>query len=288
MYAAGKSKSPKPEQARIAEILDIVDSAVRETEMVLAKVHQIKIALLHDLLLYGLNEHGQMRDPISRSEQFQNSPLGIIPKSWSARIIGDLANHVRSGVTPTGGGRVYTRDGVVFLRSQNVAFEGLSLKDVAFIGDKTHAAMARSEIFPFDVLLNITGASIGRCCYVPAGFRKANVNQHVCAIRLVNPCREDAALLAAILGSSIGQSQIEKLNIGSNRQGLNYPQIRSIVVPWPEPEERKEIVVRLEKMTARIEAEDTELSKLKQLKAGLSHDLLTGEVRVPITTSVPA
>lgn len=46
--------------------------------------------------------------------------------------------------------------------------------------------MARSEIFEFDVLLNFTGASIGRCSIVPKSFLRVNVNQHVCAIRLIN------------------------------------------------------------------------------------------------------
>ena len=58
---------------------------------------------------------------------------------------------------------MYQTSGVMFIRSQNVTFDGLKLEDIAFIDFKTHEAMRRSEVFANDVLLNITGPSIGRC-----------------------------------------------------------------------------------------------------------------------------
>jgi type I restriction enzyme S subunit len=120
------------------------------------------------------------------------------PADWDTRTIGDIACHVGSGITPTGGSSVYSKTGITFIRSQNVTFKGLQLNDVAFIEPKIHQQMARSEIFPHDVLLNITGASIGRCCFVPDGFGIANVNQHVCAIRLPQPSHEDAVFLSGL------------------------------------------------------------------------------------------
>ena len=148
--------------------------------------------------------------------------------------------------------------------------------------------MARSEIFPHDVLLNITGASIGRCCFVPHNFRLANVNQHVCAIRLPRPSHEDAVFLASVLASHIGQSQIDRLNAGGNREGLNYQQVRSFVVPWPRPEERKRIAAILEAADEAIAKTEAVIAKLKQVRAGLLYDLLTrgldghGQLREPI------
>ena len=273
---------PQPERYRIAEILDTLDAATRETEAVVAKLRQVKAGLLHDLLTRGLDDHGHLRDPARRPEQFQDSPIGRIPKAWQYPTIGEIASHVGSGATPRGGSAVYRKDGITFVRSQNVTFDGLLLDDVIFIAPAIHSAMSRSEIFQFDVLLNITGASIGRCCSVPAGFGPANVNQHVCAIRLPKPRLEDGILLAAILASHIGQSQIDRLNAGGNRQGLNYTQVRSFFVPWPEPDERKAIADRLEQSKTRLEAEESQLSKLHSLKRGLAHDLLAGRVRVKL------
>lgn len=93
-------------------------------------------------------------------------------------------------------------DGIPLLRSQNVHFDGLRLDDVAFISEDTHDEMAGSRLKPRDVLLNITGASIGRCTFVPDDFREGNVNQHVCIIR--GNHRIDHRFLAAFLSSPMG------------------------------------------------------------------------------------
>ena len=145
-----------------------------------------------------------------------------------------LASRVGSGITPTGGESVYTPEGVLFIRSQNVHFDGLRFNDVAYIPERIHLSMLRSEVFENDVLLNITGASIGRCCRMPNIDGYANVNQHVCAIRLHGSTEATAGVLAAVLESRIGQHQIAQLNAGGNREGLNYKQVRSFVLPWPD------------------------------------------------------
>jgi type I restriction enzyme S subunit len=70
------------EQRRIAAVLDTVDEAIAKTEAMIAKLKQVRAGLLHDLLTRGLDEHGQLRDPIAHPEQFRDSPLGQIPKEW--------------------------------------------------------------------------------------------------------------------------------------------------------------------------------------------------------------
>ena len=201
--------------------------------------------------------------------------------------IDQLAVHVGSGVTPRGGSESYSNDGVIFIRSQNVRSEGLDLHDIAYIDLKTHESMRRSEVFAGDVLLNITGASIGRCCVVPAGIGAANVNQHVCAIRLRSPTEPDASFLAHVLASHIGQSQIDRLNAGGNREGLNYQQLRAFTVPWPSAAERVWIAAVLDTIDDAIQKTEQIIAKLQQVKQGLLHDLLTrgiddnGELRDP-------
>ena len=70
---------------RIAAVLDTVDEAIAKTEAVIAKLKQVRAGLLHDLLTRGLDEHGQLRDPIAHPEQFKDSPLGRIPREWEAK-----------------------------------------------------------------------------------------------------------------------------------------------------------------------------------------------------------
>lgn len=271
------------EQTRIAYILDTIDEAIAQTEAVIAKLKKVRAGMLHDLLSYGLDEHGQLRDPISHPEQFQDSPLGLIPRDWEPKSLGILCSHIGSGVTPRGGQDVYTKEGILFIRSQNVTFDGLKLDDIAYIPRHIHIGMLRSEVFVHDVLFNITGASIGRCCAMPGDMGIANVNQHVCILRIPDATEFDAVFLSTVLSSTIGQKQLEALNTCGNRQGLNYQQLGSFIVPWPGREERGLIAGQVKKTATGLSAEINELKKLRSLKVGLQDDLLTGRVRVTET-----
>ncbi len=275
---------PKPSQRQaIGRVLDTIDDAITKTEAVIAKLKQVRTGMLHDMLSYGLDEYGQLRDPVAHPEQFKDSPVGLIPKAWKTYTLENLCSNIGSGVTPRGGQDVYTQEGILFVRSQNVLFDGLKLEDIAFIPRYIHNSMLRSAVFAHDVLFNITGASIGRCCVVPHGLGKANVNQHVCILRIPDAAEVDAIFLSTVLASVIGQKQLEALNTCGNRQGLNYQQLGSFTVPWPEPQERTLIVECVKHTTVTLSAEIDEIKKLRLLISGLQDDLLTGRVRVPET-----
>ena len=95
----------------------------------------------------------------------------------------DYTTKVGSGVTPKGGAESYLDAGVPLFRSQNVHDNGFLLDDVAYISEETDEQMKGSRVKAGDVLLNITGASIGRCYYTSDDFTRGNVNQHVCIVR---------------------------------------------------------------------------------------------------------
>lgn len=267
------------EQSTIAKILSAVDRVIEQTEALIAKQQRIKTGLVQNLLTRGLDQGGNLRS--DRAHEFKDSPLGRIPVEWSAVKLHQITSRVGSGVTPIGGESAYSADGVLFIRSQNVHFDGLRLNDVAYIPEQIHLSMLRSEVFENDVLLNITGASIGRCCRMPSVNGYANVNQHVCTIRLLDSTEATAGFLAAVLESHIGQHQILQLNAGGNREGLNYQQVRSFVLPWPGDDlEFVRIYSWIRRMTDGLQASQASLRKLRLLKTGLMQDLLTGKRRV--------
>jgi type I restriction enzyme S subunit len=281
VYAVRAHKPSPAEQSRIATVLDITEEGITKTEAVIAKLRQVRTGLLQDLLTRGLDHNGQLRDPIAHPEQFKDSPLGRIPKEWTTPTLERLCSHIGSGVTPRGGHDVYTSTGIMLIRSQNVTFEGLQLEDVAFIPDEIHLGMLRSEVFAHDVLFNITGASIGRCCAMPEGLGTANVNQHVCALRVPKATAADAKYLVSVLASPIGQRQVDSLLTAGNRQGLNYQQLGSFVISWPVEYERKAINSQIIGIESQICSEEKAHRKLALLKSGLMTDLLAGRVRVP-------
>jgi type I restriction enzyme S subunit len=273
---------PFTEQTTIARILSKVDEAIAQTEQLIAKYTRIKTGLMQDLLTKGIDEHGNIRN--EETHEFKDSPLGRIPKEWECLTIGDIAERLRSGVTPKGGSDVYQKEGIMLIRSQNVYSYGFKLDDIAYISEEINSRMLGSQLQAFDVLLNITGASIGRSTFLPENHPLSNVNQHVCAIRLKNTSLEKAIYLSSFLNSVYGQNQIQQNNAGSNREGINYNQIRAILIPWFKREREFESFKNIiSKTNEKIESLNISIFKLQSLKTGLMQDLLSGKVRVKVS-----
>jgi type I restriction enzyme S subunit len=201
---------PLPEQRRIAAILDKADAIRRKREEGIRLTEE----LLHSTFqqMFG--------DPATN------------PKGWEVSTLGTITDLVTSGLTPTGGSTVYVEEGPIFIRSQNVLMNRLDLSDVACLPKAIHESMSRTKIHEGDVLLNITGASIGRVARVNALPEEANVNQHVCIIR-IDRTKATPEFISAYISLPFGQRQIDNMQSGASRQGLNHQQVRSLKIPLP-------------------------------------------------------
>ena len=186
---------------------------------------------------------------------------------WKMCTIGELTTKVGSGVTPRGGEAVYKTEGHPFVRSQNVGLGNLLLDDIAFIDEETHLRQKNTELQFNDVLLNITGASIGRSALVDKQIVGGNVNQHVCIIRT----KENLvpSFICSFLLSNYGQRQIDSFQAGGNRQGLNFEQIKSIKITIPSKDEQIKIAKLLRAIDERIAIQNKIIDKLQSLIKGL-------------------
>lgn len=192
---------PKDQQAQLAELLWAMDEVIERAREVLEGLEQLRKTF-------------HKKDFVN----YRKSPFKI----------GDYAEKVGSGVTPTGGSKVYTDYGVRLIRSQNVLPGEFDFSDIAFISDEIDEKMKSSRVQKGDVLLNITGASIGRSG-VYRDDENANVNQHVCIIRTNENLDPD--FLCEFINSSFGQNQIQLLQAGGNREGLNFANIKQMRFP---------------------------------------------------------
>lgn len=111
---------------------------------------------------------------------YKQTEVGVIPADWDQKTIGNIALKIGSGMTPRGGSRNYKEYGRPFVRSQNVGWGSFLLDDLVYIDDETHDSVSSTELKEDDVLLNITGASIGRSSLADVRLSGGNVNQHVC------------------------------------------------------------------------------------------------------------
>ncbi|MFW9672408.1 restriction endonuclease subunit S [Vibrio parahaemolyticus] len=270
---------PAEEQQKIAEVLSTVDKKIDLIDQKIAETEKLKTGLIQKLFSEGVgvqDENGNWQP----HTEFQDSPFGKIPKCWSVETLGEHTIKVGSGVTPKGGSKAYVDTGIPLIRSQNVLFGKFKLDDVAFITEQQHEKMKGSQLKPKDVLLNITGASIGRCAVLPADFEEGNVNQHVCIIRMSQAITPE--FCGWFLNSNLGQKQIWNLQAGGNREGLNFQQIRSFRVPVLTVEEQCSIVEILSTVSDKLNLLEQQKAETQQLKKGLMQKLLTGEWRVPV------
>lgn len=208
---------------------------------------------------------------------YKKTEIGTIPEDWSTVELGEKTVKVGSGITPTGGERVYKKEGRPFLRSQNVGWGALLLDDIAYIAEETHKSFSSTEIVEGDVFLNITGASIGRSAVANRSVIGGNVNQHVCIVR-ADRLKLCPRYLNLFLLSALGQKQIESFQAGGNRQGLNFAQIKSfkIILPSSIPEQAA-IANVLSDTDGLIECFYKLISKKKAIKQGTMQQLLTGK-----------
>jgi type I restriction enzyme S subunit len=194
---------------------------------------------------------------------------------WKKNKLESLCSKIGSGKTPRGGENVYQKSGIPFIRSQNVVNDSLVLDDT-YISNEIHLSMKGSKVLSNDILLNITGASLGRSCVVPKEFKEGNVNQHVSIIRVV---KDNPHFLQSVLSSDIGQKLILKEQTGSGREGLNFESIKKFKIYLPEIEEQNKIASFLTLLNTRIDTQSKIIDNLESQKKGFAQQLFSRQFR---------
>jgi len=194
------------------------------------------------------------------------------PSGWIWCRLGEVCEKTGSGSTPRGGKDVYKNSGVPFLRSQNIYDDGLRLEDVAFIDDLTHERMAGTRVLPCDLLLNITGGSIGRCAKVPLDLGVANISQHVAIIRLAAQGMEH--FFHSLILSPYFQGFVDKSQTGAGRGGLPKNRMDAIPVPLPPLAEQHRIVAKVDELMALCDQLEQQLRQADQQRRRLLEAVL--------------
>jgi type I restriction enzyme, S subunit len=249
------------EQQKIADCLSSLDDLITAESQKLDALKGHKKGLMQQLFPADGETVPQLRFAEWRDSE-----------GWEEVKIGEYTSKIGSGITPNGGDKNYKKTGRPFVRSQNIGWGQLILENVAFIDEATHSTFISTEIELDDVLLNITGASIGRSAVADKRIAGGNVNQHVCIIRADK--KLNSYFLNQYLLSERGQKQIDNFQTGGNRQGLNFQQIRSMCISIPPSvKEQQKIADCLSSLDALINAESEKLEALKGHKKGLMQQL---------------
>ena len=267
---------PLPEQRAIAAVLDTLDDAIQKTEQLIAKLKQVKQGLLHDLLTRGIDDNGELRDPGRHPEQFQDSPLGRIPKSWRCRTLESCTRNdapITYGIVQAG---AHVECGIPYVRTGDMAGDELLRDGMLCTSPRIAASYARSRIEAGEIVCAIR-ATVGKVLPVPAVLDGANLTQGTARIA---PSRDvDPAFLIWALRGHAVQRQFDLFAKGTTFKEITLAQLRRLSVALPEQRHEQEQIGRmLESCWARIGRERATQRKLVHLKAGVAEDLLTGHV----------
>ena len=182
-----------------------------------------------------------------------------LPEGWAWTTVGEICSKIGSGSTPKGSN--YSKTGIPFFRSQNVYNTSIVLSDIKYISDEVHQSMIGTEVVANDLLLNITGGSLGRCAIVPDNFSKGNVSQHVCILRsiLIRPKYLHTFILSSFFAKSM------KIT-GSGREGLPKYNLEKMFLPLPPLNEQDKIIGEVDKFFEFVDTlESGEDNLIKQI-----------------------
>ncbi len=271
---------PLEEQNSIGDFLDHetakIDSLIEKQQKLIELLKEKRQAVISHAVTKGLNPDVAMKD--SGVEW-----LGEVPEHWSVTKIGFHSLKIGSGKTPKGGAEIYQDEGVLFLRSQNVYNNGLRIdnSESVYISEAIHDDMSTSKVYSGDILLNITGGSIGRSSLVPDNFPEANVNQHVCIIRVRKYLQE---FLALVIQSDLIQAQLRSIQTGGNREGLNFEQISKFWFALPSKEEQLRIISyirnKLDEFSELEAKANSAIQLMQERRTALISSAVTGKIDV--------
>ena len=170
---------------------------------------------------------------------------------WREVSLGEITNKIGSGATPKGGGETYKESGISLIRSQNVLDFKFSNNGLAFIDDSQAYELRNVTVEQNDVLLNITGDSVARCCVVPEAVLPARVNQHVAIIRADKKIAEHHYIYYSL--QALKEELLMQSEIGATRNALTKGMLENIKISLPPLEEQKAIASVLSSLDDKID-----------------------------------
>ena len=203
----------------------------------------------------------------SRFNEMFGDPV-LNDMGWEKHRLSKLTLKIGSGATPRGGRESYVNEGIALIRSMNVYDGKFIFKDLAYLTNVQAEKLNNVIVESDDVLLNITGASVSRCCIVPQIILPARVNQHVSIIRckkhLLSPI-----FLNQLLITSEFKSLLQKIgeSSGATRQAITKNQIEELYIPLPPltlQNEFADFVAQVDKSQLAIQKSLEELETLKK------------------------
>jgi len=245
------------DQKRIAQVLNDCEDLISKRKE--------SIALLDELIKSTFLE--MFGDPV-RNE-----------KGWEEIPLSELTTKIGSGSTPRGGKKAYKESGISLIRSMNIYNNKFKIKNLAFIDNVQANKLSNVEIFPKDVLINITGASVARATVVPDEILPARVNQHVAILRPNQEKILPEYFSHLLTSQNFNTYLIKNATIGgATREAITKSQLEELQIPVAKLSRQGNFSKIVNNVKSIKMLYQSHLTELKNLYARLSQDAFKGEL----------
>jgi type I restriction enzyme S subunit len=180
--------------------------------------------------------------------------LSLLPKGWAWASMDQLSDFITKGTTPAATKLFEASGDVRFLKVYNLTFDG-SLNHAhkpAYVSRATHKnELARSQVYPGDVLINIVGPPLGQVSVVPPHIEEANINQAIARIRPIKPLGADFVAIA-LMCDEIMRWAIRRGKTTAGQANLTLELCRALPIPVPPLAEQARIVTEVDRHLSSI------------------------------------
>lgn len=265
-----KLKVPVPpvkEQYKIAAILSSVDETIEKTEAIIEQTEKVKKGLMQQLLTKGIGH-----------TKFKKTEIGEIPEEWEVKNIGELAEKILGGGTPSREVQNYYKGNIPWATVKDITYYILNTTE-EYISDEAVENSA-TNVIPAGNVIIATRIGLGKVFMNTVDMA---INQDLKGIIPKTELIEAEYLLWCLLSKA---EKIESMGTGTTVKGIRLEQLKEILLPIPQKSEQKRIVSILNNLEEKIKNERKKHITLLLLKKGLMQVLLTGKVRVKVEDEV--
>ena len=265
----------KTEQTAIANILSKVDETIAAIQSSIASAERLKKGLMQNLLTGKMKPDGTFRTP---DEFYIDDKFGKVPVGWEVKKGIDITSKITKGQSPKWQGFDYQDQGILFVTSENIQDGYIDISNPKYLPLEFNAKIRNSQLRKGDVLINIVGASIGRCAIFDLNVDVANTNQAVCLFRPND--ENDSVFLSLYLQDETVRKRLFRTQVETARANLSLSDFRKFKFVIPKKQEQIKIANVIMHYNDEIINLKAKIEVLSNLKKSLMQNLLSGKVRI--------
>ena len=267
------------EQKAISKILSDLDEKIEVNNKINKNLEEMAQAIFKQWFVDFEFPNEEGKPYKSSGGEMVESELGMIPKDWKIKKVGDYCS-VRSGYAFKS--KWWTESGVKVIKIKNIFNNTINFNDISYVDlDKVEKAK-EFLVTTGDLVIAMTGATLGKIAIIPYITEKILVNQRVGRFFLGENPIYKLPFLYCLLKEDYIYNQIVNRGFGSAQPNISSNDIQSLNIVYPNKYYLDKFNKINKSIFEKILFNFYENKRLENLRDTLLPKLMSGEIRVPL------